>query len=142
IDYGNQGQVFEPFFTTKERQKRTGMGLATVYGFVKQAGGHIWFESEPGKGTLFTICFPLAVTEQEEPVGVPAGAETIMVVDDHVTSRDFTCAALRRLGYCVLEASNGPEAIKICEQTSEDIRLFVSDVMLPNMTGLDLASRL
>jgi two-component system cell cycle sensor histidine kinase/response regulator CckA len=152
IEFENQAQVFEPFFTTKERQKGAGLGLAAVYGLVKQNGGHIWFESEPGHGTVFSIYFPRRSepqvldgqesSPQELSPNVRGGTETIVVVDDHLLSRQFVSEALRCLGYRVLEARNGAEAINICEQTSENIHLIVSDVMLPNMTGFELASRL
>lgn len=146
IPYEHQAQVFEPFFTTKERQQGAGLALAAVYGLVKQNGGHIVFESEPGHGTVFSVYFPLRAAPHVNGHGsfpyVRGGTETILVVDDHAFTRQFATDALRGLGYRVLEARNGVEAIGICERTSENIDLVVSDVMLPNMTALELAGRL
>lgn len=147
IEYEHQGQIFEPFFTTKEREKGAGIGLSVVYGLVKQAGGHIWFESVPGEGTTFSLYFPASSSELVPAIRAKSGngrggTETVLVVDDDVASRAFACEALQHLGYRVLQAASGQEALQICEQHVHEIDLVLTDVMLPSMTGLDLANRL
>ena len=147
IGYEHQGQIFEPFFTTKEPNKGAGIGLSVVYGLVQQARGHIWFESVPGEGARFSIYFPAHSAALAAPAGalsvnIRGGSETLLVVDDDPVSREFAAAALRQLGYSVFQAASGQEALNLCERHAGQIDLVLTDVMLPSMTGLDLANQL
>ena len=141
-------QVFEPFFTTKEKGKGTGLGLSTVYGIVKQSGGNIWIYSEPGQGTTFKIYLsrvdePLEELEEKAEVkGIPRGSETILVVEDEEEVLKLTVQILRGQGYAVLEAPHGDDALLVCEQHEGPIHLMVTDVVMPNMSGRELAKRL
>jgi PAS domain S-box-containing protein len=148
MDAGTQAHIFEPFFTTKELGKGTGLGLATVYGVVKQSGGWIWVYSEPGQGTTFKIYLP-QVEEANEPVelsGVcataPRGTETILVVEDQESIRGLAREFLESRGYTVLEARDGREAIQIVQGHSGTIDLLVTDVVMPKMGGRELVHRL
>ncbi len=138
--------IFEPFFTTKE--KGTGLGLSTVYGIVKQSGGNIWVYSEPGRGTVFKIYLP-RVDEQAEPQleGVqweeaPRGKETVLLVEDEEAVREVTTEFLKRQGYTVLEAPKGEDAFRICRKYQGAIDLTVTDVVMPGMSGRELAGHL
>uniref|UniRef100_Q023R0 histidine kinase n=1 Tax=Solibacter usitatus (strain Ellin6076) TaxID=234267 RepID=Q023R0_SOLUE len=140
-------RIFEPFFTTKAQGKGVGLGLATVYGMVKQAGGGIWVYSEPGKGTTFKAYFPIAgdtvATSSAATVqtAVP-GDETILVVEDDASVRSVTVKMLEQLGYVALAAGNGAEALAKSKAHSGTIALVVTDVVMPNMGGCQLAAEL
>ncbi|MDP2156697.1 MAG: PAS domain S-box protein, partial [Nitrospirota bacterium] len=140
-------RIFEPFFTTKELGKGTGLGLATVYGIVKQHDGHIRLYSEPGRGTTFKIYFPVATETAEatvthRPKSFRKGSETILVVDDDLMILGLIKDTLQPLGYRVLQASSGEEAIEISKNTEDPINLLLADVVMPRMNGVALADRL
>ncbi len=148
MDSAIQARAFEPFFTTKEKGKGTGLGLATVYGVVKQSDGYIELHSEVGKGTTFTIYLPSATepvaADSTHSITVSAlnGSETILLVEDEPALRVLTRNVLERLGYKVLEASNGREACDISSKESSSIDLLLTDVVMPGMNGRDVAERL
>src|SRR6185436_18495652 len=142
-----RAHLFEPFFTTKGQGRGNGLGLATCHGIVQQCGGSIYCSSELGRGTTFTIYLPryegrahdLEVTE-ETPV--PGGHETVMVVEDDASVREIAVRALRARGYQVVEAANGIEALAVAERVGHRIDLLVTDMVMPQMGGLDLAEKL
>ena len=139
--------IFEPFFTTKEVGKGTGLGLSTVYGIVQQSGGWIDVQSEVGVGTSFRMYFPrttasAAPGHAEAGRATGKGVETILVVEDQAAVRGFTVTALRQLGYQVLEAPNGDEAIGLAQRHAGRIDLLVTDVVMPGMNGRELSERL
>jgi PAS domain S-box-containing protein len=146
-----QAHLFEPFFTTKERGKGTGLGLATVFGIIKQHGGHIWVYSEVRQGTVFKIYLPRAGHRAEqdhvskllppEESQVPKGTETILVVEDNPRVRELCVRILQMHGYEVLSAGNGSEALQISSTHREPIHLLLTDVVMPEMNGKDLAER-
>lgn len=142
-----QRHIFEPFFTTKSDGKGTGLGLATCYGIVKQAGGHIWLYSEPNRGTIFKMYFPraigeLAASDSPEAIPIRGGAETILLVEDERIVREFAVQALKGLGYHVLFAPNGTEAMRVAHDHGGPIHLLLTDVVMPQMSGKILAERL
>ena len=140
-------RIFEPFFTTKEQGKGTGLGLSTVYGIVKQSGGYIYVDSELEKGTTFTVYLPRAdevagIRESgADPDELPVGTETILLVEDELLVRQLVSRTLRASGYLVIEASNGSEALGIGDDYEGPIHLLVSDMVMPKMSGRELASR-
>jgi len=141
-----QARVFEPFFTTKEKGKGTGLGLSTVYGIVKQSGGSIWMYSEPGRGTTFKIYLPRVDALAEDKVVVPilnglGGDETILLVEDEDSVREVASRILRRQGYVVVEARNGKEALKEFGERGREFDLIITDIVMPEMGGLELAQR-
>ncbi|MQA28494.1 MAG: response regulator [Luteitalea sp.] len=146
MDALTRARVFEPFFTTKGQGKGTGLGLATVYGLVKQSGGYIWVYSEPGHGTVFKVYLPPldeAFARDVTPEGrAHAGSETVLVVEDEEGVRRLGTEALRRHGYAVLEARDSLEALRVVEHHQGIIDLVVTDVVMPHMTGRELAERI
>ncbi len=145
MDKETQSRIFEPFFSTKEEGKGTGLGLSTVYGIVKQSGGNIWVYTEPGHGTTFKIYFPRieeaaeAMKQEEAADKSFRGTETILLVEDEEMVRDLAYEILGEMGYTVLAASNGEEALQICERHKGPIHLMLTDVVMPKMSGGELA---
>jgi PAS domain S-box-containing protein len=142
-------KVFEPFFTTKDKGKGTGLGLSTVYGIVKQSSGNIWVYSEPGHGTTFKIYLPRVEEEldtlqgQDETESSSRGSETVLLVEDEPLVRDLAHRILSQQGYKVLEAANGEEALRVVqEHIGEKIHLLLTDVVMPQMGGKELADQL
>jgi CheY-like chemotaxis protein len=151
MDADTQARVFEPFFTTKEQGKGSGLGLATVYGMVKQGGGYIWVYSEPGHGTVFKVYFPpaeqRAKTSDADNAGRRSsdamhGWETVLLVEDEDAVRALAREVLRRHGYVVLEARHGVDAVRMAERHPDDIHLMITDLVMPHMGGRDLVERL
>ena len=145
MDAETQVHIFEPFYTTKEAGKGTGLGLATVYGIVKQSNGFIWVYSEPDKGSIFKIYLPRvdAAADSDEslqPVQVPStGTETILLVEDEAVLRNVCRVYLESKGYTVLEAGNAKEAMKICQSHDRPIHVLITDIVMPGLGGLELA---
>ncbi|MDP2863349.1 MAG: response regulator, partial [Desulfobacterales bacterium] len=148
MDKDTLKKIFEPFFTTKEVGKGTGMGLATVYGIVKQNYGIINVYSEPGKGTTFRIYLPwlkeegTATAEQSAHAELLTGTETVLLVEDNEALLKMVKMMLEELGYTVLAASSPDKAFQLAEQYASDIHLVITDVVMPEMSGRDLLKRL
>ncbi len=147
MDEETKARIFEPFFTTKNPGKGTGLGLATVYGVVKQSGGTVTVESTPGAGCTFRVLLPREESELEEerpkstaPTQTPASrADTVLVVEDEEIVRELVCSVLKERGYHVLCAANGNEALKMSEEHKGKIALLITDVVMPQMGGLELS---
>lgn len=148
MDAATQAKIFEPFFTTKEKDKGTGLGLATVYGIVQQSGGYITVSSRPNQGSTFHLFFPrvnrLAAGASEEPRTRESsdGAATILLVDDEEPLRKLVCDYLEARGYRVLTAPNAEQALELAGQRRDEIDLLVTDMVLPGMSGGELAKNL
>jgi CheY-like chemotaxis protein len=148
MDQATLAQLFEPFFTTKPVGVGTGLGLATVYGIVKQSGGYVWAESTPGQGTTFTVGLPLIAggprprresPEEGEPLPTPGG--TVLVVEDEEGVRQLAVRILGTRGYRVLEAHNGEEALAAMDHTADGVDLVLTDVVVPDLGTGELARR-
>ncbi len=148
MDEGTIAHIFEPFFTTKELGKGTGLGLATVYGVVKQSGGYIWVESKPGRGACFQVFLPRTDEPVTPTAAAPegasnfAGSETILLAEDAEPLKKLAASFLEAHGYRVLAARNGEEALQLAAQHSGQIHLLLTDVVMPGMNGRVLAERL
>jgi len=148
MDDQTKARIFDPFFTTKEKGKGTGLGLSTVYGIVKQSGGNIWVYSEPGQGTTFKVYLPqieAAVTQAEKAkaeVPIPRGRETVLLVEDEDVVRNLTRQVLEQAGYKVVESSRGKEAIRLYSENDRAVDLLLTDVVMPEMSGKEVADQL
>ena len=146
MDHETRRHVFEPFFTTKAPGKGTGLGLATIYGIVRQAGGHIWLYSEPGQGSTFKLYFPradasAAVTEAPLP-GARQRRGIVLVVEDEPAVRDVTVKVLRRAGWEVVAVTSGTEALTLVDTRAQPFDAVLSDVVMPGISGIELAGRI
>jgi len=149
MDAETQTHIFEPFFTTKEKGKGTGLGLATVYGIVKQSGGYVWVYSEPGRGTSFKIYLPRIEDEEgdrgrdrrTEVRSIERGSETILLVEDEKGVRELAREYLEMSGYTVIEAEDGHTALELAAMHSGTIHLLMTDVVMPGISGRELAER-
>ena len=148
MDEDTRARIFDPFFTTKEEGKGTGLGLSTVYGIVKQSGGNIWVYSELGHGTSFKVYLPeMAAASQKTEAAIvespmPGGSETILLVEDEDVVRGLARKILEHAGYHVLEASRGEEAVRLFHQQAQPIDLLLTDVVMPETSGKEVADRL
>jgi two-component system, cell cycle sensor histidine kinase and response regulator CckA len=147
MDPQTQKRIFEPFFTTKETGKGTGLGLATVYGIIKQSNGFVWVESEPNHGTTFKIQFPRvdqpSIEVKNEGISTfPGGTETILLVEDEEQVRRAAVEVLTVLGYQVFEAGNGTQAVQLAKLYQENINLLLTDVIMPKMNGKEVAEQI
>jgi CheY-like chemotaxis protein len=143
-----RAKLFEPFFTTKERGEGTGLGLSTAYGIIQQSGGAIDVESEPGQGATFTIYLPSVDAAVTEPITRPqldremGGNETVLLAEDEGVVRDLMSELLQGAGYHVLEAQSGRAALEVAEAFAEPIHLLLTDVIMPGMSGRELAGKI
>jgi CheY-like chemotaxis protein len=143
-----KAHIFEPFFTTKEVGKGTGLGLATVYGIVKQSHGFIWVESEPGKGSTFEIFLPRTTPAADTRPATEAAPKmqratgTVLIVEDENGVRDLAREFLQQAGYKVLEAHDGPDAMLVSGRYTGTIDLLLTDMVMPRMSGLEVAKTL
>ncbi len=148
IDDEIQSHIFEPFFTTKEMDKGTGLGLSTIHGIVTQSRGHVWFNTELGKGTTFEIYLPRIDERQEQDkIGNSTnellhGTETILLVEDDEAVRRLECSILKANGYTVLEAQHCEDALAMATAHQGSLHLLVTDVVMPRMSGRELAEQL
>jgi nitrogen-specific signal transduction histidine kinase/ActR/RegA family two-component response regulator len=148
MDEKTKARIFEPFFTTKEKGRGTGLGLSTVYGIVKQSGGNVWVYSEPGDGTVFKVFLPRFDQESEVAIKpliemvAPRGSETILLVEDEDVVRGLARQILEEAGYNVLDARGGDEAIRLCRDLRGPIDLLLTDVVMPEASGKEVADRL
>jgi two-component system cell cycle sensor histidine kinase/response regulator CckA len=148
MDAGTQARIFEPFFTTKGPGKGTGLGLATVYGVVKQSGGYIYVYSEVGRGTTFKIYLPQVTAELDklspdtQKRRNVRGSETILFVEDEQSVRELVRDYLVAAGYCMLEASDGNQALKVAVAHPGPIHMLITDVVMPHLSGPELATKL
>jgi len=148
MDAAIRSKAFEPFFTTRRAGEGTGLGLATAYGIVKQSGGFIWIDSEPGKGTTVTVCLPVAKLPEPRPsptgtfVSEGSANETLLLVEDEESVRIMAARILRQRGYSVLEAASGGEAVSLLERYEGPLDLLVTDIVMPEVSGIELAERL
>src|SRR4051794_2785371 len=146
MDAATRARVFEPFFTTKEQGRGSGLGLATVYGMVRQSAGYIWVYSEPAHGTVFKVYLPVTQTAAAQPttdkVSSFRGSETVLLVEDEDAVRALAREVLRRHGYVVLEARHGVDALRVAERHPDAIHLLITDVVMPHMGGRELGLRL
>ena len=149
MDAETKARIFEPFFTTKEQGKGTGLGLATVYGIIKQSGGCVWVESEPGSGARFEVYLPRVDEDAEDSAAVdeteatPARRrKTVLVVEDEEGVRELASGFLQSAGYTVLTARDGTEALSIAQRSEDPVHLLLTDVVMPKMRGPELAKRL
>jgi two-component system cell cycle sensor histidine kinase/response regulator CckA len=147
MDRATLGHVFEPFFTTKDVGEGTGLGLATVYGIVKQTGGFVWVYSEPGHGTAFKIYLPQFVSHLETtsvliPTPAEGGSEVVLLAEDEPSVRAMLARALREYGYTVLEAGDGAEALQLARRQVVPPALVIADVVMPGMSGRELSDEL
>jgi CheY-like chemotaxis protein len=147
MDAATRARIFEPFFTTKDSSKGTGLGLSTVFGIVQQSGGGIAVESELGAGATFTLYFPRIEAAAEplhtsRPPSPAHGSETILLVEDDDPVRAVVSGILRRQKYVVIETRNAGEALLACEKHAGDIDLLLTDVIMPQLSGPELATRL
>jgi CheY-like chemotaxis protein len=144
MDADVRSHIFEPFFTTKERGKGTGLGLATVYGIVRESQGFIAVDSTLGKGTTFNIYFPADEAARTEAASAaitpvaPGGSETILLVEDEAALREITCEYLQSRGYMVLSAESGMQALEICRVHDEPIDILMTDIIMPGIQGPEL----
>ena len=149
MDAETQAHIFEPFFTTKEKGKGTGLGLATVYGIVKQSGGYVWVYTEPGRGTSFKVYLPRIEDEQtvrgrdgkSDARELPRGSETVLLVEDEKGVRELAREYLELTGYTVIAAEDGHTALELAAMHVGPIQLLMTDVVMPGISGRELAGR-
>jgi len=147
MDAETRARIFEPFFTTKEKGKGTGLGLATVYGIVKQSGGYTWVESEPGRGSNFHVLLPRVSkpapqTDIQEAFDFRSGGETILLVEDDPALRKMAAEVLRDTGYKVLTAPSGADALHVANEHQGPLDVLLTDIVMPSMTGRELAEQI